>query len=454
MLKISRIEFFNHYFFGNKVFDFTSNGETAENIIFAGENGTGKTKLLEELNKVFKTNIFIKSDFKIQNTIIKIYINLEDCHINKLELSSNINKMVLYVNNYAENEYNVYCKFYNSEDVVVKQAQEGKYIKLNINYSNVDINYNKRGEIKSITNKRLDDESDDYKYENNDLAYELQQLLIDIVNEDNADMAECVRRGIKNIPEESKDRRMKRFLNAYRHIFKDELRFVSLENNTIPIFEKNGSKIKIDQLSSGEKQIIYRGLQILRNKELLKEVPLLVDEPEISMHPKWEKNIFNYYHHMICENDKQESQLFVATHSEHVLESAYQKKNTIIIKMNSNNEEYKDISNDSILPTLTLGEIKYLVFDVYTIDFHIALYSFIRNTYIGTDKNVRETDDWLSNENTFSKRKSQYKNTVYNTLQTYIRNAIDHPDEGNKFTDEELKKSIDEMVKFIRENKE
>lgn len=51
MIKIKSIKFYNHKIFGNQVFDFTIDGITpVNNIIFAGENGSGKTKILEELN--------------------------------------------------------------------------------------------------------------------------------------------------------------------------------------------------------------------------------------------------------------------------------------------------------------------------------------------------------------------------------------------------------------------
>ena len=40
--------------------------------------------------------------------------------------------------------------------------------------------------------------------------------------------------------------------------------------------------------------------------------------------------------------------------------------------------------------------------------------------------------------------------TNYQTLPTYIRNAIDHPDSGNTFTDEELNISIELLVELCR----
>lgn len=47
---------------------------------------------------------------------------------------------------------------------------------------------------------------------------------------------------------------------------------------------------------------------------------------------------------------------------------------------------------------------------------------------------------------------SQYGNTQYETLCTYIRNAIDHPDSDNTYTKEELRTSIEFLIELCKEN--
>lgn len=49
-MKIKRIEFKNHKVLGNLVLDFCDNrGKAVDTVIIAGENGTGKSTLLQEL---------------------------------------------------------------------------------------------------------------------------------------------------------------------------------------------------------------------------------------------------------------------------------------------------------------------------------------------------------------------------------------------------------------------
>lgn len=47
-------------------------------------------------------------------------------------------------------------------------------------------------------------------------------------------------------------------------------------------------------------------------------------------------------------------------------------------------------------------------------------------------------------------RLDSYRLSNYQTLPTYIRNAIDHPDSGRTYTEEELEKSIKLLVELCR----
>lgn len=42
------------------------------------------------------------------------------------------------------------------------------------------------------------------------------------------------------------------------------------------------------------------------------------------------------------------------------------------------------------------------------------------------------------------------RTTVYQTLPTFIRNSIDHPDSGYSYTENELRKSIELLIKLCR----
>ena len=57
-MKIRKIEFINHQIFGNIKLDFTDkNGKAVNTIIIAGENGVGKSLLLNTIFEFSNLNI-------------------------------------------------------------------------------------------------------------------------------------------------------------------------------------------------------------------------------------------------------------------------------------------------------------------------------------------------------------------------------------------------------------
>lgn len=457
MIKISSIKFFNDPIFKNKRFDFRiSKNKVASTIILAGENGCGKTHLLEFIYNILNTNnIALIGSPKSVDAIVSLEI--VDEKVNKF-----YDKVKLFCEKTNDkNIINLYYNYYKGNKLVNNSIlNEGKH-ELKALYSPAYLNYNLNSQIKNVSDKKLDTEDTSIP---NDLASEITQLLVDITIQDNNDIAEYVNNHPKKIvPNNKKQIREKRFQNAFYQIFNKNIKYVGVENNTMPIFEKNKNKIKINDLSSGEKQIVFRGTFLLKNIISLKGVPVLIDEPELSMHPQWNQKIYNFYRRLFkSKNSKNKleetSQMFIATHSEYVIESGLNDKNCLIIKMSEKlspekfSSELSNIDNHQI----TSAKIKYKIFNIVTVDYHIQLYSYIQNTYIGIDSTIKQVDDFLINQGspkktytyTYVKRKSNGKRE-YHSLCTYIRNCIDHPSQLHNYTKEEFRRSINFMLKLI-----
>ena len=123
----------------------------------------------------------------------------------------------------------------------------------------------------------------------------------------------------------------------------DEVKYFGIDNingQKQIIFDKKGKKIPIDSLSSGEKQIIYRGAFLLKNLKSLNGCIVFIDEPEISMHPKWQQKILTYYKSMFRDtNGVQTSQMFVVTHSPFIIHnSSRQNDKVIVLSKNANDQ--------------------------------------------------------------------------------------------------------------------
>lgn len=80
------------------------------------------------------------------------------------------------------------------------------------------------------------------------------------------------------------------------------------------VFRKCGKEISIDALSSGEKQVVYRGCFLLKDANATRGAFVFIDEPEISLHPLWQQKVLDYYKAMFTDaTGVQTSQIFCVT---------------------------------------------------------------------------------------------------------------------------------------------
>mgnify|MGYP006295651885 CR=1 FL=1 len=87
-----------------------------------------------------------------------------------------------------------------------------------------------------------------------------------------------------------------------------------IEDNKLIFKNFAGKRIGIDDLSAGEKQLFFRSIYL--NSLDLKDSIVLADEPELSLHPTWQRSISSLY-----QNTGDNNQVFLATHSPHVISS-------------------------------------------------------------------------------------------------------------------------------------
>ncbi len=458
MIKIESIEFYNHYLFDNKKFSFTdANGNVFDTIVIAGENGCGKTTLLEEINAFFSDNsstrlfgeirdrkkILAKMTIIISENRFYTIMNDSKIYLHKAIITKGVseNSSYIYTMYFINEKTNVY---YNIHDILNEQAND-RYPKIDCIYSKVDINYRPMQVVQHTTSKKLDEKDTSFPY---DLANEIQQLFVDITAQDYQELAVWVKQNPGKVPPRRvQNQRISRFNKAFFNIFHNKLKYSKVIDNIKPVFIKNKKEVEMNDLSSGEKQIVYRGAFLLRNINAIKGTVALIDEPEISMHPTWKKEIYNFYKRIFMDNKKQLSQLFIATHSDYVLDSALDDDNCLIISIEKKKVKKYTKKSITILPTVTLAEIKYTIFHIYSEDFHILLYGELQRIF--SRSRVKGMDTKLIELNCPLLKDYYWNKTSSKTLPTYIRNCIDHPYDNFKYTKSELKQSIEYMIKII-----
>lgn len=190
------------------------------------------------------------------------------------------------------------------------------------------------------------------------------------------------------------------------------------------------------------------------NAPVSKPFYLFIDEPEICLHPSGQKKLLDAL--MVISKTKQ---VFVTTHSPFMLSSPNLRDAGLFIFKKVNNK-------NSIIPATTSpmfpwspswGEISYRAYDLPTVDLHNELYGYLQERNNLT--NIAAVDQWLNAQGIASNKQwIQEKNGIPlpprpATLQSFIRNHIHHPEnitmQANRYTETELKQSIDEMVRLL-----
>jgi predicted ATP-binding protein involved in virulence len=118
------------------------------------------------------------------------------------------------------------------------------------------------------------------------------------------------------------------------------------EGEKFPIFKNSAGKVfNIKNLSSGEKQLFVRAMA-LRMLNANNSI-ILIDEPEISLHPRWQQRIVNVYQKIGKNN-----QLIIATHSPHVVASVPKESVKLLKRENGQIKvvEYDEINGSYGLP--------------------------------------------------------------------------------------------------------
>ena len=304
-MKIEKVHIKNIKGIKDLELSFKKDNEILDVIVLAGVNGSGKTTILESIKDSFnntninydepeKSNVNLDiffEDFE-KNNIEEAEKNCKDKYEHKLQDFFRALKSYEYSRK-NNNEYydNLIAKRFENPPKIIYVPAENKFEEIQTYSTTLSREYKF---INIINSNVIRDIPSYIATRRNYLAtieedLTMKEITNKVINEIN---------GIFDILE--LDVKLKGF---------------SKDEKTMPIFENSaGEEFDINDLSSGEKQLFLRTLSI-KMLEPKKSI-ILIDEPELSLHPKWQQRIIEVYK-KIGENN----QIIIATHSPHILGS-------------------------------------------------------------------------------------------------------------------------------------
>lgn len=435
---IGYIEFENAIKLGDLKLNFLKNDKESYNtIVLAGENGCGKTAILEAIAE-FQKGIYLGESSDIKKVI---YFDGKN---RRYEILREEESKIYPEEWLSEDDFNS-IRFeledkapydIRNRDIVFSEARSG-----------FEVDFNSDCYI---------DDFEEQKYEKDGANYSgIIRLLIDLEEKDNNEYITYAKFNSKCTYEEymNNNSHIAKFKRAFEKMF-DNLSYMGKDptrlDNTI-YFIKDGKQINITDLSTGEQQIVFRGTDLLYHTS--NGVTVLIDEPELSLHPKWQRKILDFYRNLFTDEEGiQTAQLIIATHSQYVVQSAIEDSSsvkTIILqkeKQKIRSMEMKEV----LLGVHCSAEINYLVFGVEKLDYHIQLFGALHSLLqemkgSKVDQSISSVDRYIMNHKFYDSSIYEREDLSfhhYYTLPVYIRNAIDHPENKRLYSNQDLDISI------------
>ena len=279
--------------------NFEKNDKPLDLVVLAGSNGSGKTRILESILRYFQDHL----NYKQNNIEAGIFYEEKEknCISNVRDFFYRLESFSYCETNDPLREKHIEIK--NKLDILPK-----------VIYVPTEINFQKMNTASTTLVQ-------EYKFIN----IVNTNLIKDIPSYIATKMISAM---LKNKNEKVGDVQKKVF-NEINEIFENlsidvKVEDISQDGRNITLFtNSSGDKFDINELSSGEKQLFLRTLAIrMLNPE---NSIILIDEPELSLHPKWQQRIVDVYRKIGKNN-----QIIIATHSPHILGSV-RKENIMLL---------------------------------------------------------------------------------------------------------------------------
>lgn len=218
----------------------------------------------------------------------------------------------------------------------------------------------------------------------------------------------------------------------------------------------NDNIIKLNNLGSGYEMFFSILWAIYRSFDENKDLTILLDEPELHLHPRLQMSLI---HLLMSFSDK--VQIIIATHSPLFIKQLYGINPKFhILEKEEGVPVTKDIKEQKITDYVSLNEINFMAFGLYTEEYFNELYECLQRksqeidnsivSQLAFDSKILVEDHGLVADKPYRADNDSKKVSYI----TFVRNIIHHrvAYEQAGLTgdfDEELRKSVDKLREFL-----
>lgn len=204
----------------------------------------------------------------------------------------------------------------------------------------------------------------------------------------------------------------------------------------------NNQQISLSNLGSGYEMIFALLYSFYLAQQSGKELIVLIDEPELHLHPRLQEKFVKF----LLEFSKK-AQIILASHSPLLVKQLSFNENVKISVIENDGQQVSEIEK-RVLLYISANETNFLAFNLATEEYHNELFEELK--FINGDKPIKDFDNDF-----FVTAKGEPKNSPWKGNQnevsehTFIRNQIHHQKENGKTEYNVLKASIEKMRGFF-----
>ncbi|MDP3998783.1 MAG: AAA family ATPase [bacterium] len=218
--------------------------------------------------------------------------------------------------------------------------------------------------------------------------------------------------------------------------------FFSARNN------KNLHQLPIAQLGSGTEMIFSIVFLYHYYAKGGGSLIFLIDEPELHLHPIWQSKLIEFLMRISTN-----TQVFISTHSPFLFKNSLSSKAGLFV-FDTNKKEEIEI-NDARKSgwghfpwSPSWGEINYYAYHLPTVEFHNEIYGFLQEK--AGIVSITDFDTYLQKRGVKDLKKYKISSSKEDdiTICTYVRNRIHHPENtlNPRYTDAELRQSTELLL--------